>query len=139
MAITIDIDPSAIPKPEELTTLAQAREVIALQASIIEQLLVVIKQLEARVESLETQLTRNSRNRSKPPSSDGYKKPKPTKSQRNKSGRRTGGPTGRKGHTLEQVEHPDGVISHGVHQCDHCAHSLRNQQAHDHECRQVFE
>jgi transposase len=136
--MAIDIDLSAIPKPEAVTTLAQAREVIALQAVVIEQFLTVIKELEGRTETLEAQLAKNSRNSSQPPSSDGYKKPKP-KSQRSKSGRNSGGQKGHKGQTLEQVAHPDEVVSHEVHQCDHCGHSLRHQLAYDYECRQVFE
>jgi Family of unknown function (DUF6444) len=46
--------------------------------------------LRARVAELEAQLRGNSRNSSKPPSSDGLGKPAP-KSLRGKSGRRSGG------------------------------------------------
>ena len=38
--------------------------------------------LEGRIQQLENQLAKDSHNSSKPPSSDGYNKPKKTKSQR---------------------------------------------------------
>ena len=46
--------------------------------------------LMERVEVLEQQLAKNSRNSSKPPSSDGYNKPQP-KSLRKKGRRKSGG------------------------------------------------
>nr|WP_269145546.1 DUF6444 domain-containing protein [Cohnella fermenti] len=45
------------------------------QAALIEAQASQIKKLEARVHELERQLDQNSRNSSKPPSSDGYRKP----------------------------------------------------------------
>ena len=72
-----------------------------------------IELLEERVKELELQVSKNSRNSSKPPSSDGYQKPKP-KSQRKRSGKRPGGQKGHVGSTLEQVEEPDHVEEHRV-------------------------
>ena len=61
--------------------------------------------LEQRVKELEDQLSKNSQNSSKPPSSDSPFKPSP-KSLRKKSGRKPGGQKGHKGHTLKMVEKP---------------------------------
>lgn len=69
------------------------------------------ERLRARVAELEAQLKANSRNSSKPPSSDGLGKPAP-KSLRGKSGRRPGGQPGHPGGTLRQVAHPDQIVVH---------------------------
>jgi transposase len=69
---------------------------------LIVQLFDQIAKLSARLKELEGQIATNSRNSSKPPSSDGYGKPKP-KSRRGKSGKSSGGQKGHKGNTLKQV------------------------------------
>ena len=55
----------------------------------------VTEQLTVRVKHLEELHSKNSRNSHKPPSSDGYQKPAP-KSQRKRSGKKSGGQTDRK-------------------------------------------
>lgn len=95
--------------------------------------------LTQRVQQLEDQINKNSQNSSKPPSSDGLKKPKPApKSLRKRSGKKRGGQKGHKGHTLEKAEEPDHVIPLSVTSCSCCA-DLSNVPAHGHDCRQVFE
>ena len=59
--------------------------------------------LEQRIEALERQVSLNSKTSSRPPSSDGLKKPpaqKRTQSLRGKSDRKSGGQPGHKGKTL---------------------------------------
>ena len=105
---------------------------------LIRQLFDHISQLSDRIKELESSLSKNSRNSSKPPSSDGYDKPKP-QSQRKKSGKQTGGQPGHKGHTLKQVAKPDEVIEHSVDQCDSCGSDLSAAPVLDYEKRQVFD
>jgi hypothetical protein len=66
-----------------------------------------IAELEERVKSLEDRNNKNSRNSSKPPSTDAFQK---IKSQRKSSGKPVGGQKGHKGHTLEMTENPDHVL-----------------------------
>src|SRR5579862_3070551 len=97
-----------------------------------------LKKLQARIKELEGQLAKNSRNSSKPPSSDGLKKPNP-QSQRKSNGRKTGGQKGHVGSTLEQVTDPDFIEEHKVDLCKQCNFGLNEIKPADHECRQEFE
>jgi len=103
-----------------------------------QQLMKQIARFEEEINALKSQLSQNSRNSSKPPSSDGYGKPKP-KSQRKKSTRSSGGQPGHKGHTLKQVEHPDQTEHHEVSHCSQCGEDLSTHSASEHEARQVFD
>lgn len=94
--------------------------------------------LRLRIKELEGQLAKNSNNSSKPPSSDGLKKPKP-KSLRKKTGRNTGGQAGHPGVTLNQVEDPNFIEQHDVHSCENCRCNLDGAEAIDIEKRQEFE
>jgi hypothetical protein len=62
--------------------------------------------LQAQVEGLAAQVKANSRNSSRPPSSDGLAKPSP-KSLRGKSGRKPGRPKGQPGATMQLTDHPE--------------------------------
>jgi len=94
--------------------------------------------LAERIQRLEDQLAKNSRNSGKPPSSDGYDQPAP-KSLRKRSRRRSGGQVGHKGETLKMVEKPDHVRVHRVEACLHCGHSMKRRKALQIERRQVFD
>ena len=93
---------------------------------------------EQRVRHLEEQIAKNSRNSSKPPSSDGLSKPKP-RSLRPSSTRPTGGQPGHAGSTLRMVEKPDHKVRHAVERCKNCGCSLTEQAPERIERRQVFD
>ena len=93
---------------------------------------------DKRVRHLEEQLAKNSRNSSKPPSTDGFKKPSP-KSLRKKGQRKSGGQPGHTGHTLKMAEKPDHTEIHPVEVCECCRRSLTDQPADSVEKRQVHD
>ena len=62
-------------------------------AILIQNLTAENEQLNTKIQELQDQLSKNSSNSSKPPSSDGYGKPSP-KSSRIKSGKKIGGQVG---------------------------------------------
>jgi transposase len=97
-----------------------------------------IIRLEERVHALQSQIDKNSRNSSKPPSSDVFNKPKP-KSLRTKTGKSPGGQEGHQGHTLHQVEEPDEIETHRVTECHDCGGGLDDVLPSHHHIRQVFD
>lgn len=103
-----------------------------------EEMWALVLEMDQRLQHLEAQLAQNSRNSSKPPSSDGPQKPKP-KSLRKKSGRKTGGQPGHSGHTLTFVAEPDQVMLHEVKRCSSCQADLSHQPVTGVERRQVFD
>ena len=105
---------------------------------LILQLYAQIEKLTSRVEALESKLSKNSRNSSKPPSSDGYDKPKP-KSRREKTGKPSGAQKGHPGKTLQQSDQPDSVIQHSPPMCTHCGFDLDGTPVKNVERRQVFD
>jgi transposase len=106
--------------------------------ALVNGLIAVILELAGRVQELEDQVAKNSRNSGKPPSSDGLKKPKP-RSLRKRSGKKSGGQPGHKGHTLKAVEHPQHREVHRVLQCAHCQAALEEVAPSGHAKRQVFD
>ncbi len=93
-------------KREEILALcASNSEAIA---AYIETLESQIKDLTERLVLLESRLNQNSRNSSKPPSTDYFSKGKLNpKSLRKKSGKKPGGQEGHSGTTLEMVDNPE--------------------------------
>ena len=98
----------------------------------------LILNLEKRIEELEARLKMNSRNSSKPPSSDGLNKPSP-KSLREQSGRTTGGQPGHEGKTLEQVPNPDQSQELKLECCPDSGLALGEEQIVGTIKRQVFD
>ena len=91
--------------------------------------------LQTENADLKARLNSNSRNSSKPPSSDGYKK-KPAFLKKKKG--KQGGQQGHKGRTLQQVEHPDKTVKHKPGPCD-CGHVFNDEELSVSETRQVFD
>lgn len=104
---------------------------------IIKALQREVDTLRQEVRELKEQISKNSRNSSKPPSSDGLRKPEP-KSLRGKSERKPGGQKGHEGETLKMAAHPDEVVVHGASRCERCGCSLDGAAA-EVERRQVFD
>jgi len=126
--------------PKELTELIktlppESQVVITAIIQIYES---KFKVMEARIKELEDQLAATSKNSSKPPSSDGFKKPAP-KSLRKKTGRKSGGQKGHKGHNLKMTTTPDEVILHKVEFCSQCKKDLTAQESIDKRTRQVYD
>jgi transposase len=92
----------------------------------------------ARIAELERRLGLNSSNSGKPPSSDGLKKPRRTRSLREPSGKKTGGQKGHPGETLHRVENPDVVIDH-YPDCATCALEMTAEMSAGYQSRQVFD
>jgi transposase len=124
--------PARRPSYEELEAL------VASQAALIDELRTEVTELRAEVAELRGRLDQNSRNSSKPPSSDGYGKPAP-KSLRRPSGRKPGGQPGHPGRHLKQVERPDEVIRHVPERCGACGGDLHGAEVVAEEARQVFD
>jgi hypothetical protein len=94
--------------------------------------------LRTEVAELRVRLAQNSRNSSRPPSSDGLGKPAP-KSLRKKTGRKPGRPKGQPGATMELTGHPDHVLRHEPSACRRCGAGLAGAAETGAERRQVTE
>ena len=110
---------------------AELRATVADQTAMIERLMAENVELRARLAS-------NSKNSSKPPSSDGYAKPAP-KSRRTRSGKRPGKQPGDPGRHLAAVTDPDTVVDHQPERCRGCGHDLADAAVVGDVRRQVFD
>jgi len=123
--------------PEEVFKLVVTMgETISALMAQVETLSNQVEALKAEIKELKARLDKNSRNSNKPPSTDEFIKPK---SQRKKSGKKTGGQEGHKGHTLKISETPDEVIIHRPEGCQDCGRRLEDVNPDSTEKRQVFD
>lgn len=96
-------------------TILELREVIKQQAGIIER-------LQRENAELKERLNKNSRNSSKPPSSDGLAKPRPS-SLHQKSGKKPGAQKGHPGHGFSLMAPVTDTVIHKPAQCAECPHN----------------
>ncbi len=96
--------------------------------------------LRQEVADLRRQLDKNSSNSSKPPSSDGLKKPpRVPGSTRGKSGKASGGQAGHAGGALKAAAKPDVIERHEAEGCRQCFAGLTRTMITGVERRQVFD
>jgi transposase len=101
-----------------------------------------LTEVEVRLLQLSGQLSKDSHNSSKPPSSDGLRKKPAPKNLRSKSGKPSGGQAGHPGTTLFLADDP-GQIAHTVSQyplvCEQCHTGLEGVASEGFERRQVHD
>ncbi len=125
-------------------------KIVLLQSKSVQDLIAEINgyfeqklsQKDARIQELENQIAKNSKNSSKPPSTDTpYNKPeKPSpKSRRKKTKRQAGGQEGHKGSNLKMVERPDYTKVHKVTTCACCGEDLSSCRVKTIRRRQVYD
>ncbi len=123
----------------DLTQLSHAQkdEVIGVLWRQVQDLTAQLLVMQEHIGQLEGRLALNSKNSSKPPSSDGLAKPAP-KSLRQSGQRPVGGQKGHGGNTLRQSAQIDSIITHqSAPRCTACQSVLTQHEVIDR--RQVFE
>jgi transposase len=140
--------PIPSPNPDLEATVAVQAAVIAELRAVNAQLVVanaeqahLIATLQARVAELERRLGKDSSNSSKPPSSDGLRKPSRVESRADERTvpRRPGKQPGAAGAHLAQVATPDEVAWHVPDRCGGCGAELTDASVVGVEARQVFD
>ena len=109
---------------------------VALFTEVGQQGEALARQLETPAAALndrQARLAKTREHRSKPPSSDGYAKPKRTASLRQPGQKPLGGQPGHGGDTLERVATPDQAAVHPVVACGQCGASLADVVVTGHE------
>lgn len=93
----------------------------------VDELTATVKELNQTIKELKGQLNKNSKNSSKPPSSDGLKKPPANKNRslRQKSGKKQGAQNGHDGVNLSVIAEPDYVEQHMHPGCNRCPYHDR--------------
>jgi transposase/uncharacterized coiled-coil protein SlyX len=128
------------PDPDlEATVAVQAAVITELRAANAEQAR-LIATLQARVAELERRLGKDSSNSSKPPSSDGLRRPsRVDRGAAEPATRRPGKQPGARGAHLAQVAQPDEVVEHVPERCGGCGADLAVAPVVGVEARQVFD
>lgn len=117
------------------STIAGCHQLILDQEALLEILVSKTTAMEARINELESQLSQNSKNSHRPPSSDGYRK-KPALARKPKG--RQGGKPGHDGKTLKMVATADHFQPLYPQQCS-CGALLKQEDMVLQARRQVFD
>src|SRR3989442_8784423 len=115
------------------------RDLVHDLAKQIEELAQQLAKQGEALQTVQARLAKNSRNSSKPPSSDGYGKIKRTERLRKSGEKPNGGQPGHEGHALSASDTPDRIETHAVERCVHCQAPLVGIEAAGYEERQVFD
>lgn len=109
---------------EQNTALLKQNAVLTDQ---VDELTATVRELNQTIRELKEQLGKNSKNSSKPPSSDGLRKPPSdrNRSLRQKSGRKQGAQNGHDGVNLSVIAEPDYVEYHMHPDCSLCPYHDR--------------
>jgi transposase len=116
--------------------------IMELFARVEQPVQALAEQVEAQTAALkavQARLGKTSATSSKPPSSDGYAKPKRTTSLREPGQKPRGGQPGHRGDTLMAVAVPDRTEIHPVVACGQCGARLSDVAVAAHDERQVFD
>ena len=117
---------------------ASLTALVAEQTCLIATLSAANAKLTSEIVELRARLDMNSRNSSKPPSSDGYAKPAP-KSRRIRSGNKAGKQPGDPGRHLALRDQPDTTRIHTPSSCQRCGNDLADAEVTGTVRRQVFD
>ena len=113
------IDSLTIVIMEQNNQISAQTEIINKQTETINKLTETIMLQQQEIALLKEHLNKNSKNSSKPPSSDGFKKPNP-KSLRKPSGKKQGAQEGHEGKGLSVTKTPDEIVQHIPSKCIGC-------------------